>query len=89
MGCSDSANRHGAVTADERGGFKAKKNPAICGGFLGGETGTRTRDTMIFSHVLYQLSYLASYGCASRTLRKILGHTVRSIKEKGPTRGPF
>ena len=24
-----------------------------------GETGTRTRDTMIFSHVLYQLSYLA------------------------------
>ena len=33
--------------------------PAVCGGFASGETGTRTRDTMIFSHVLYQLSYLA------------------------------
>ena len=35
--------------------------PAVCGGFASGETGTRTRDTMIFSHVLYQLSYLASH----------------------------
>ena len=27
--------------------------------FADGETGTRTRDTTIFSRVLYQLSYLA------------------------------
>ena len=32
---------------------------AFCRNLTSGETGTRTRDTMIFSHVLYQLSYLA------------------------------
>ena len=39
-----------------------------CGGFLlllllaGGQGGNRTPDTVIFSHVLYQLSYLAAGG---------------------------
>ena len=33
----------------------------LCAGAFGdGETGTRTRDTTIFSRVLYQLSYLAA-----------------------------
>jgi hypothetical protein len=29
----------------------------------GGEGRNRTVDTVIFSHVLYQLSYLATVGC--------------------------
>src|SRR5919112_2474904 len=33
--------------------------PAFCRTFKSGETRNRTGDTMIFSHVLYQLSYLA------------------------------
>ena len=33
---------------------------------MSGETGTRTRDTMIFSHVLYQLSYLAVWATHSK-----------------------
>jgi hypothetical protein len=36
------------------------QNRPIYRAFLHGETGTRTRDTTIFSRVLYQLSYLAA-----------------------------
>ena len=38
---------------------------ALVGGVCGGQGRNRTSDTMIFSHVLYQLSYLA--GVWSRT----------------------
>jgi hypothetical protein len=35
------------------------RNVLLPGLLADGETGTRTRDTTIFSRVLYQLSYLA------------------------------
>lgn len=35
------------------------ENRLLAGGFVNGETRTRTGDTTIFSRVLYQLSYLA------------------------------
>ena len=34
------------------------KIPRVSAGFLGGDTGTRTLDPMIKSHLLYQLSYV-------------------------------
>ena len=34
------------------------KNPAGTAGYRGGNTGTRTLDPMIKSHLLYQLSYV-------------------------------
>jgi hypothetical protein len=39
---------------------RSPKNIHICRPFPSGETGIRTRDTTIFSRVLYQLSYLAA-----------------------------
>ena len=48
----------GSSTFQFRHNFK-RKNPRRCilRGFLGGVTGNRTRDTRIFSPLLYQLSY--------------------------------
>ena len=34
------------------------KNPRVSAGYRGGNTGTRTLDPMIKSHLLYQLSYV-------------------------------
>jgi len=42
--------------------------PRFAGKKRNGETGTRTRDTTIFSRVLYQLSYLAENACKSALL---------------------
>ena len=63
----------------------AKRNPAICGVSLCGETGTRTRDTMIFSHVLYQLSYLALW--TARRGRALGDSRARGAPYQG--RGPL
>lgn len=54
--------RHGAVALILDGSVGKGKGPALQGPLGGGETGTRTRDTTIFSRVLYQLSYLAEAG---------------------------
>jgi hypothetical protein len=47
----------------------------FCRTFLSGGTRNRTGDTMIFSHVLYQLSYPARKGSGV-----ILRHEVVAIK---------
>src|SRR4051794_33975682 len=39
---------------------------------INGETGIRTRDTTIFSRVLYQLSYLAAPGDGTGTVRSAM-----------------
>jgi hypothetical protein len=49
--------------------------PVICGNFLSGGTRIRTGDTMIFSHVLYQLSYPAGEDSGV-----ILRHPMVAIK---------
>jgi hypothetical protein len=41
------------------GKFSKEKNPCKSGVYPSGGTRTRTGDTMIFSHVLYHLSYPA------------------------------
>ena len=39
-----------------------QKNPLKSAGYRGGDTGTRTLDPMIKSHLLYQLSYVPKTG---------------------------
>ena len=43
-------------------GRQDRQPPSLEGGCLHGQGQNRTADTVIFSHVLYQLSYLASGG---------------------------
>ena len=43
------------------------KIPRVSAGFLGGDTGTRTLDPMIKSHLLYQLSYVPKTEPENRT----------------------
>ncbi len=70
---SSSAKRHRKGTGTRNRGVRGpifhprpmRLEPSAHGrSELNGETGTRTRDTTIFSRVLYQLSYLAA--CAAR-----------------------
>ena len=57
--CARRTPRRRAATCHAKSGSGQKKGP-VTRAFGDGETETRTRDTTIFSRVLYQLSYLAA-----------------------------
>jgi hypothetical protein len=62
--------------------------PVFCRIFKSGETRNRTGDTMIFSHVLYQLSYLAVWAMHPEggVHAKILDYERLAIKDEAPKR---
>lgn len=55
----------------------------------GGETRNRTRDTRIFSALLYQLSYLAVSGRWRGSIRRRLVNRFFSIPQELPQVGEF
>ena len=54
--------------------IKQKREPAIEFSFLSGATGNRTRDTRIFSPLLYQLSYGTLLLKSGAKVQKNLNH---------------
>ena len=60
------------------------KNPPNNGRILknGGETRNRTRDTRIFSALLYQLSYLAVRGIGRGSIRRVVVNRFLSVFEQ-------
>ena len=71
------------------GGTDKQKNLLKSAGYRGGDTGTRTLDPMIKSHLLYQLSYVPKTGPGKHELAfcfrgsgQILTHLKIKIKKK-------
>ena len=62
--------------------MSTKKIPRAGRGFFGGDTGIRTLDPMIKSHLLYQLSYVSKTELSHRRSGAILPHKKKKIKKK-------
>jgi hypothetical protein len=54
-------------------------------GLTGAEGQNRTADTVIFSHVLYQLSYLGTGGASKKLADKKAYHAVWTVPDRGPS----